>query len=213
MQTTTTAATAFSHATDVILIAQATTEAAPAVDAAQPADATHATTAVPAEHKEAFPPFDPSTFGTQLIWLAITFVVLYVVLSRMALPRIGAILDDRKSRIDNDINAADLSRQKTDAAIAAYEAELADARRKSQTLAEESREAIRADIDSKRKAVETDLAAQVAAAEGQILTAKTAALGHVDEIAADTVEAVVRQLTGSANAQDARDAVAQITKE
>ncbi len=187
--------------------AATTTEAAPAVDA------THSSTGVPAEHKEVFPPFDPASFGTQLIWLAITFVTLYVVLSRMALPRIGAILADRKTRIDADLNAADASRQKTDAAIATYEADLADARRKSQALAEATRQGIKADIDAKRHTAETDLTAKVVEAEARIQASKALALGHVGEIAADTVQALVQQLTGTASAQDARDAVAQITKE
>ncbi|WDR02523.1 F0F1 ATP synthase subunit B [Devosia algicola] len=167
------------------------------------ADATHSSTGVPAEHGEAFPPFDPSTFGTQLIWLVITFAALYVAISRLALPRIGAILDDRKARIDGDLNAADASRQKTDAAIAAYEAELADARAKSHALAEETRQGIKADIDAKRQSVEADLSKKVAEAEARIQATKTEALGHVGEIAADTVEALVQQLTGTGSAKEA----------
>jgi F-type H+-transporting ATPase subunit b len=163
--------------------------------------------------KEAFPPFDPATFSTQLIWLAFSFIVLYVVLSRMALPRIGTILEDRKARIDGDLAAADTSRQKTDAAIAAYEAALAEARQKSHALAEATRTGIKADITVKRSAVEADLSQKVAAAEASIQTSKLEALGHVGEIAADTVQALVSQLTGAVSADEARDAVAQAAKE
>jgi F-type H+-transporting ATPase subunit b len=193
--------------------------------AASPADATAAhPAAAPAagdlhtstgavEHKEAFPPFDPATFSTQLIWLAFSFLVLYVVLSRMALPRIGTILEDRKARIDGDLAAADTSRQKTDAAIAAYEAALAEARQKSHALAEETRTRIKADITAKRSAVEADLSQKVAAAEASIQASKLEALGHVGEIAADTVQALVSQLAGAVSADEARDAVAQAAKE
>lgn len=182
--------------------------------AASPTDGTHATTeAHGGEHEAGFPPFDSSTFGTQLIWLAITFVVLYVVLSRLALPRIGGILEDRKGRIDSDLAAADASRRKTDAAISAYEAALAEARKKSHAIAEETRNSIKADLDAKRGAVEADLNKKVADAEARIKATKTEALGHVGEIAADTVETLVSKLVGNVSAQDARDAVAQVSKE
>lgn len=175
----------------------------------------HATTEAHggAEHSEVFPPFNPDTFGGQLIWLALTFAVLYFVLSRLALPRIGAILDDRKARIDTDLGAAEASRQKTDAAIASYEAALADARTKAHAIAEETRESLRADIDAKRAVVEADLGAKMAEAESRIQKTKTEALRHVGDIASETVESVVGQLVGTINPKDARDAVASVTKE
>lgn len=194
--------------TAVMLVAQAT------VDASAESGAIHATTeAHGGEHAEVFPPFDSSTFGTQLIWLAITFVVLFVVMSRLALPRIGTILDNRKDRVDGDLAAADTARQKTDAAIAAYEEAHATARAKSHAIAEETRNAIKADIDAKRKAVEADLSKKVAAAEASIQATKTEALGHVSEIATDTVQELVRQLTGSASIEEASNAVTSAAKE
>lgn len=174
----------------------------------------HATTeAHGGEEHAAFPPFAADTFGTQLIWLALSFAVLYFVLSRLALPRIGAILDDRKARIDTDLGAAEASRQKTDAAIASYETALAEARSKAHAIAEETRESLRADIDAKRAAVEADLGTKMAEAESRIQATKTEALRHVDDIAAETVEAVVGQLVGTINPKDARAAVASVTKE
>ena len=184
------------------------------VDASAEGGAVHASTeASGGEHSEVFPPFDPASFGTQLIWLAIAFAILYFTMSKLALPRIGGILEDRKGRIDGDLSAADAARQKTDAAIAAYEEAHAAARKKSQAIAEETRNAIKADIDSKRKAVEADLSKKVADAEASIQATKTEALGHVSEIAADTVQALVTQLTGSASVDEARKAVAAAAKE
>lgn len=184
------------------------------VDASAEGGAVHASTeASGGEHSEVFPPFDPASFGTQLIWLAIAFGILYFTMSKLALPRIGGILEDRKGRIDGDLSAADAARQKTDAAIAAYEEAHAAARKKSQAIAEETRNAIKADIDSKRKAVEADLSKKVADAEASIQATKTEALGHVSEIAADTVQALVTQLTGSASVDEARKAVAAAAKE
>lgn len=157
-----------------------------------------------------FPPFDPATFGSQLLWLAITFAALYLLMSRIALPQIGGILADRRGRIDADLRAAEESRQKTDAAIAAYEEALAAARAKAQGIASETRDAIAADLAAKRSAVEADLTAKVGAAEASIAQTKAAALTHVDEIAAETAQAVVSQLVGEISAEAARSAVAKV---
>jgi F-type H+-transporting ATPase subunit b len=185
---------------------------ASALPAGSPTEGTHATTVADGGHSEAFPPFESSTFGTQIIWLALSFLVLYVVVARFALPRIGGILETRQSRIDGDLAAADASRQKTDAAIAAYEAALAEARKKSTTIADETRAGIKADIDARRAEVEADLGAKLQEAETRIRSTKGEALGHVEDIAAETVEALVSRLTGPISADEARKAVAEVAK-
>lgn len=192
-------------------------EGAPgAVDApADPTADTHATTHADggAHDSGVFPPFDPSTFPSQLLWLTITFVALYLLMSKIALPRIGGILANRKAIIDADLAAADAARQKTDAAIAAYETALADARSKAQGIANETREAIQADLAAKRSAVEADLAGKVSEAEARIAATKTEALTHVDEIATETAQTVVTQLVGDIAADSVRAAVAKAFKE
>ncbi|HEY0034878.1 MAG TPA: F0F1 ATP synthase subunit B [Devosia sp.] len=184
-----------------------------AVDAthADPTADTHATTeAHGGEHESGvFPPFDPATFPSQLLWLAITFGALYLLMSRIALPRIGGILENRKSIIDADLAAADASRQKTDAAIAAYESALAQAKSKAQGIANQNRDAIQADLAAKRSAVEADLTAKVSAAEARIASTKAEALTHVDEIAVETAQTVVTQLVGDVPADSVRAAVAK----
>lgn len=177
---------------------------------AAPGEALHAGTEVHDAGHGVFPPFDPTSFGSQLIWLALTFAFLYFVMSRVALPRIGNIIDQRKARIDGDLAAADHARQKTDEAITAYEAALAAARSKAHAVAEETRTSIKADIDAKRKRVEEGLSAKVAAAEADIQASKLQALGNVDEIAAETVQALVGQLSGPVSLEQARSAVAQV---
>lgn len=168
-------------------------------------ETTHAGTE---EHSEVFPPFDGTTFGTQLLWLALTFIFLYVVLSRIALPRIGGILESRKARIDGDLKEADRLRQETDRALEAYEAALAEARANAHAIAEETRSGIRADIEMKRKSVETDLSKKLAGAEARIGETKTAALGNVDAIATDTLRTLMERLTGPVTEEQAREAVA-----
>lgn len=213
-------------ANSVVLVAQATSSSTAPADAVQngtvvqdvassaPAATgeVHATT----EHAEApltFPPFDSSTFASQILWFALTFAVLYVVMSRVALPQIGSIIDKRKARIDGDLKEAERLKGETDKAIAAYETALAEARKNAHAIAEETRTSIRADIDAKRKAVEEGLSKKVAEAEGRIGKNKLEALGRVSEIAADTTAALVSQLTGEANPADVQAAVAQAVKE
>jgi F-type H+-transporting ATPase subunit b len=179
---------------------------------ADPTADTHATTEAHGDtgHSDVFPPFDPATFPSQLLWLAITFGALYLLMSKLALPRIGGILENRKTLIDTDLAAADADRQKTDAAIAAYEKALAEAKAKAQGIANQTREAIQADLSAKRSAAEADLTAKVSAAEARIAQTKAEALTHVDEIAAETAQAVVGQLVGDVPPASVRAAVAKV---
>lgn len=178
-------------------------------------DDTHATTEAHGGnggHSDVFPPFDPASFGSQLLWLALSFAALYILMSKIALPRIGEILEVRRDRIEGDLAEAERLRQKTDQAIEAYETDLADAKQKAHTIAEESREAIRKDLDAKRADVETDLAKKMATAESRIQSTKTEALGHVEEIASDTAHAIVTNLLGRTAQKATKDAVAKVVK-
>lgn len=159
-----------------------------------------------------FPPFDASNFPSQIFWFAIVFIALYFVMSRLAVPQIGGIIAKRRGRIDGDLREAERLKGETEKAIASYEEALATARKNAHSIAEETRTSIRADLDAKRRTVEEDLSRKVAEAEGRIQGTKDAALGRVGEIAAETASAVVRQLSGDANAKDVADAVAQVMK-
>lgn len=164
------------------------------------------------EHGGAFPPFDTTTFGSQLLWLAITFAALYFLMSRVALPRIGEILEVRRDRIEGDLAEADRLRQKTDQAIADYEAALAEARSKAQGIADATRDEIKKETAQSRAGVEAELAERVGAAEASIRATKAEALKNVDEIAAQTAQAVVASVAGKVSIADARAAVAEVVK-
>ena len=166
-----------------------------------------------AEAHSAFPPFDATYFGGQLLWLALTFGALYLIMSRVALPRIGSILESRRVRIEGDLKEAERLRQETERAAEAYEQALADARANAHKIAEETRASIKADIDGKRADVEADLGKRVADAEARILSTKQTALGNVDTIAADTAVALVEKLSDKVTAAQAKSAVAAATKE
>ena len=92
-------------------------------------------TEVPGEHKGAFPPFQSQTFASQLVWLTIAFVLLYVLMWKLALPRVAKIIDNRQKRIEDDIADAGKLKTQSDEAVAAYEKALADARARAQTIA------------------------------------------------------------------------------
>jgi F-type H+-transporting ATPase subunit b len=148
----------------------------------------------------AFPPFQRENFPSQLIWLVVTFVLLYALMSRIALPRIAGILADRDKRIADDIAAANRLKGQSDAAHAAYEKALADARARAQSIANETREREAAAAEATNKQLEAQLHERLAAAERSIATTRTAAMGNVGTIAGDTASAIVERLIGKAPA-------------
>src|SRR5262245_44556271 len=160
--------------------------------------ATTAHTEQPGGHKGVFPPFHGETFASQLLWFAICFVALYLLMSRVALPRVGGILADRKKRIEDDLNAAQRLRGESDAELAAYEKALADARGRAQGIANETRDKLNAEAERARKALEEELHAKLAEAEKVIARTKQAALANVRGIAVDAAAAIVERLSGSA---------------
>ena len=159
-----------------------------------------------------FPPFDSSTFGPQLFWLALTFGILYLLMSKVALPRIGQILEVRRDRIEGDLAEAERLRQKTDQAIESYETELAKSRAKSHEIAEETRNKIKEELAAKRNEVEADLSKKLSIAETRIEQTKTDALKNVDEIATDTVVDLVTKLSAKVSVKEAKSAVSKIVK-
>lgn len=175
--------------------------------------ATNAHTEQPSGQKGVFPPFNSTTFASQLVWLAITFVVLYVLMSKVALPRVGAIIESRQKRIADDLAEAERAKADSDAAIAAYEKALADARARAQAIANEMRDKQAAEAEATRKRLEDQLNAKLADAEKQIATTKQAAMANVRAIAADATKAIVERLIGAKPADAAVDAaVADVLK-
>ena len=168
--------------------------------------ATNSHTEAPGGHKVAFPPFNATTFASQLVWLAITFVFLYVMMSKVALPRISAIIERRQKRIDDDIADAGKLKLQSDEAIAAYEKALADARARAQTIANETRDRQAAEAGKTRKRIEDELNLKLADAEKSIAATKKAAMANVRGIAADATKAIVERLIGLVPADAAVDA-------
>jgi F-type H+-transporting ATPase subunit b len=145
-----------------------------------------------------FPPFDPDTFPSQLVSLFIAFVALYLIVSRIALPRVSSVIDARQAAIDGDLTAAQKLKDESDAALRAYERELAEARGRAQAISTETREKLNAAAEAERKTLEERLSAKLAEAEKTIASTRAAAMSNVKSIATDAATAIVQQLTGVA---------------
>jgi F-type H+-transporting ATPase subunit b len=148
-------------------------------------------------HGGGFPPFESSTFASQLVSLVIAFVALYIIVSRIALPRVGALIDARHNRIEGDLAEAQKLKDESEAALKAYEADLAAARSKAQAIGAETREKLNAASEAERKTLEDRLAAKLADAEKTIAATRATAMSNVRGIAADAASAIVQRLTGT----------------
>jgi F-type H+-transporting ATPase subunit b len=179
---------------------------------AEPAHTT-STEAVPKGEHGSFPPFNSHSFPSQLIWLVIFFVLLYALMAKWALPQVGRVIDNRQKRIAGDIAEAQRLKEQSDAAVAAYEKALADARGRAQAIANETRERAAADAAAARKKIEDALNAKLAEAEKAIAATKQAAMSNVRGVAVDAAGAIVERLTGSAPSEKTvADAVAAVLK-
>jgi F-type H+-transporting ATPase subunit b len=147
-------------------------------------------------HGGGFPPFESSTFASQLVSLVIAFVALYLIVSRIALPRVGSVIDARQNAIEGDLAQAQKLKDESDAALKAYETELATARSRAQAIGNETREKLNAAAEAERKKLEDQLTGKLAAAEKQIAATRETAMSNVRGIAADTAGAIVQRLTG-----------------
>lgn len=162
--------------------------------------------AIPEGHGGAFPPFRTETFASQIIFLGLAFGLLYVLMSRIALPRIGAILHERSARLGADLAEAHRMKAEAEAAGAAYEKSLADARDRAKAIAQKTRDELGAEADTRRKALEGDLAQKLAASEATLRERTAAAMANVRDIAGETASAIVERLTGQAPERPVLDA-------
>jgi F-type H+-transporting ATPase subunit b len=164
-------------------------------------DATHAGTEVAhgekGGHGGAFPPFDPTFFASQIFWLVLTFGIFYFLMARVAMPRLASIIETRKNRIDQDLDEARRLKDEADHAAAAYELELAEARKRAHAIGQKARDESKAGAESERNRIESELNAKLQAAEERISGIKSRALKEVDGIASQTTAVIVEELLGA----------------
>jgi F-type H+-transporting ATPase subunit b len=180
---------------------------------AEPAHTTSTEVVPKSEHDGGFPPFNSHTFPSQLFWLAIFFVLLYVLMAKWALPQVARVIGNRQRGIDDDLAEARRLKQQSDEALAAYEKELAEARSRAQAIANETRARQAAEADALRKKIAGELNGKMAEAEKTIAATKQAAMANVRTIARDTAGVIVERLIGSAPSdKTVAEAVADVLK-
>jgi len=161
--------------------------------------------------KSGLPQLNTHYFSPQLFWLALTFLALLFMMSKVALPRIGEVIEERRERIQRDIEAAGRHKAETDKALADYEKALSDARANASAIAKQMRDKLAGETDAEKAKVESQIAAKLADAEARISATKSKALSAVNDIAADTASAVVAKLIGQdVHADEVKKALAAI---
>jgi F-type H+-transporting ATPase subunit b len=165
------------------------------------ADAAHAATG------SGMPQLDFSTYPNQMFWLVVTIVVIYLILSRIALPRIGSVLADRQGTITSDISAAEELKQKASEAETAYTQALADARAEAQKIIAEAKAEIQADLDDAIAKADAEIAAKAAESEKKIAEIREGALEAVTEVAKDTAKEIVAAMGITADARTVTAAI------
>ncbi|MFX0545167.1 F0F1 ATP synthase subunit B' [Roseovarius sp. S1116L3] len=153
------------------------------------------------------PQLCPDWMGNQIFWLLVTLVVIFFVLSRIALPRIAAVLAERQGTITNDIAAAEDLKVKAAEAEAAYEKALADARSNANDIIAETKAGIKADLDEAMAKADAEIAAKTAEGEKAIDEIRAGALESVKVVAKDTAKEIVAAMGGKADAKSVNAAV------
>ncbi len=146
-------------------------------------------------------------FPNQIFWLLVTLVVIYLVLSRVALPRIASVLAERQGTITNDIAAAEELKLRAQEAERAYEKALADARSEATKIAEETRATIQSDLDRELARADEEIADQLAESERAIAEIRAGAAESIREVATATAKEVILALGGKADARSVNAAV------
>ena len=160
-------------------------------------EATHAEVGQAApEHAPGFPPFASETFASQLFWFALLFGGLYILMSRVGLPRVGAIIADRGARIARDLDDANAMQKQAEAAGVLHDKTIADAKATAQATAQAQRDKAAAETEARRAEVEKGLVGKLAAAEASIADMKNRAMANVDSIAHEAAAGILQHLTG-----------------
>jgi F-type H+-transporting ATPase subunit b len=149
-----------------------------------------------AHHEGGFPPFQQENFAPQIVWLIGIFAILYLLMSRVALPRVGGILEHRESKIASDLEASREMQAKAQAAARANEESIRLRREEAQAIGRDAQQKIASDAAAQRTRAEAEAAEKIRAAEARINAAKSQALGNVEQIAVDAAASIIEKLSG-----------------
>lgn len=159
------------------------------------AENTTALTEAPAQ-QGGLPQLDHTTFSEQVAWLFLTFIVLYVITSRLALPKVDQVIAEREEKIAGDLDKAETLRAEVDAIKTSYEASLAEARSGAQKASVETKEAIQASVTKAADELDAKLAAEAEEAAARINAAKDKVMGELEGVASDVAAELVGKLSG-----------------
>ncbi|MDR6264005.1 F0F1 ATP synthase subunit B' [Roseobacter sp. N2S] len=166
------------------------------------------THAAASEHAQGMPQLDFSTFPNQIFWLLVTLVVIYFVMSRVALPRIASVLAERHGAIQSDLDKAEQMKAKAVEAEAAYNKALVDARAEAQSIVDAARAEIQKEVDVAMAKADAEIAVKAAESETEIKAIRDSALSAIEEVANDTaVEIVNAVMPAAADAKAVKAAV------
>lgn len=159
------------------------------------------------------PQLDPNAWPPQLFWLAVTFIALYLLISRVVIPRTGGGIEARRSTIESNLNDAQSMKDKADTAVKAYEARLADARASADAIAKENYATLAAEMTAERSKLDASLIAMINDADRRVNDAKAKAMAEAKTLAADIAATIVGELTGAKLADSTvADAIARLQK-
>lgn len=144
------------------------------------------------------PQMDVTTYTSQIVWLVITFAVLFFVMSKVIVPKISATLEARKKRLDDNIDQAAEFKKQAEAAIEAYDKKLAAARDQAHAAIAEVRDAAAAERTAREAELGKALAARISEAEATIAKAKDDAIANLRDTAVDVAQAVAERISGEA---------------
>lgn len=155
--------------------------------------------------KAGMPQFDPTGFPPQVFWLAITFIALYIVMAKVALPRVAQVLEERSRRIESNLDKAQSLKDEADAAREAYEKAVADSRAQAHALTVAAANRATKEAAERQQALAASLAEQGRKTEQRLAAARAKALEGTHAIAAEVAREAVRKLLG----RDVDEAAAQ----
>ncbi len=170
-------------------------------------------TVAPAEKSGGFPPFNTTTYPSQIFWLAVTFLVLLVVMWKIAVPRIGGVISERKGRIESELAKAEENRKQAEHAAAAYQAPILEARERARAASEATRGQLAQEFERAKATADVEVQRKTTEAQERIQAMQRQARGHIAQAAEDAVVDIVSRLTGdSVSREEAAAAVRDVVK-
>ena len=160
------------------------------------------------------PQLDPSSYASQLFWLVVTFAILYLLMWKVALPRVSALLRERQETIDDDLEKAAKLKAEAEGVLKAYETAMAEGRARAHATLREAAERISKEAAEAQAAAEARLDRETAEAEKRIAAAKREALDNVRQVAGEAARAAAAKLIGSeVSERDADEAASRALRE